>query len=390
MEYIKLAQDFVNKTKKLFDIDMNIINDKGIIISSSQIERIGDFHEMAYHMITHNIAYSDNEIITNSLKGVRTGVNLLLKKNNVPYGVIGITGVPKENEKLIYVLKYFFETLDDYARNSIFEYTPQIDELAFSLFFEKPANYSKILNLFDQKHRDPKTVRLPVLINLNTSKHTSKLFFQLKNHFSDATQSLMFIINSCEILLFFQTNYQEEPCSIIGELERELNREAAILTEESFEYRLFYTLPVEDITMYFLSYCQLIWLEELHVYNKEKIVNITDHMTLLIISSQNWHNYNNVLVYYEKKLKEAQSLEEFITIGGALITHNMNYQQAADALFVHKNTIVFRMNKIKNILQLDPYNNTSHMSLFHYLYYYIQLDNNMIPSFQKFYNKFNT
>lgn len=83
MEYIKLAQDFVNKTKKLFDIDMNIINDKGIIISSSQIERIGDFHEMAYHMITHNIAYSDNEIITNSLKGVRTGVNLLLKKGSV-------------------------------------------------------------------------------------------------------------------------------------------------------------------------------------------------------------------------------------------------------------------------------------------------------------------
>lgn len=382
MEYAKLAQNFVNKTKHLFDIDMNIINEKGIIISSSQIERIGDFHEMAYHMIENNIEYSENKIITKSLKGVRTGVNLLLKKNNIPYGVIGITGSPDENEKMIYVLKYFFETLGDYAQNSIFEHIPQLDDLAFSLFIEQPTNYSKIMNLFEQIHRNPNILRLPVLIELHDNEYTNKIFYQLKNQFSDNPQNLLFILNSHEIVFLLATDYKESITGIIGEIQRELDND----TPQG--YKLFYTVPIQDISQYFLSYCQLSWVKKLHLYDTSHIYSVLNDFTLLLMSSQDWDNYNNILYYYKNRLTAYHAIEEFRTIAGALIANNMNYGQAADSLFVHKNTIVFRMNKLKNILALDPYKSTSHMSLFHYIYYYLQIDSGVIQSFQKFYNKY--
>jgi carbohydrate diacid regulator len=66
----------------------------------------------------------------------------------------------------------------------------------------------------------------------------------------------------------------------------------------------------------------------------------------------------------------------------------MNYAQAAKVLFVHKNTIVFRMNKLKSILGIDPYANQDHLALFSYLYYYISLDNHTLLSFQKEYDKY--
>lgn len=385
MEYAKLAQDFVNKTKRLFDIDMNIINEKGIIISSSQVERIGDFHEMAFHMIENNIEYSHNEDLSTPLKGTRIGVNMLLKKNSIPYGVIGITGVPKENEKMIHVLKYFFETLEDYAQNSLFTSVPQTDELAFSLFIEQPANYSKILNLFDQVHRDPAALRLPVLLSISDTDKTNKIFYSLKNQFSDDRQNLVFMLNSYEIVCLIHTAYQESPASIIGEITRALDGQLG----PGCQYHLLYTLPIDDITHYFLSYCQLSWLKKLHVYDQtKKAISITDDFTPLVLSSQHWDNYNNILTYYKKKLAAFHAEKEFTEIAKALILHDMNYAQAANSLFVHKNTIVFRMNKLKTILGIDPYNNTSHMALFHYLYYFIQIDDGVLPSFQKFYNKY--
>lgn len=45
------------------------------------------------------------------------------------------------------------------------------------------------------------------------------------------------------------------------------------------------------------------------------------------------------------------------------------------------------MNKIKAILDLDPYNNKDHLALFCYLYYYICVNNHTLRSFQKEYDK---
>ena len=385
MEYTKIAQKFVNRMKKLFNIDMNIINEKGIIIASSQLERIGDFHEMAYHMIENNIPYTYNEKLDENLKGVRTGVNMLLKKSNLPYKVIGITGVPQENEKMIRVLKYFFELLNDYAQAPQAQYTPKLDDLAYSLFFERPANYAKINNLFDLIHRNPSALRLPILISLDNNEDTSKIYYQIKNRFSDNIQHLIFIINSYEILFYMNLDYRDNPQALIAEL----NRSLEIEKKQGVKYQLFYSLPSEDITTYFLSYCQLMWLKKIHPHQEDVPCSLLDHLDLLVLSSHDSENYTNLLIYFKNLLINQGCVEEFTKIAGALIKYNMSYADAAKALFVHKNTVVFHMTKLKNILQIDPSRNQPHMFLFHYLYYYIQIDNKELISFQDFYNKFN-
>jgi sugar diacid utilization regulator len=130
------------------------------------------------------------------------------------------------------------------------------------------------------------------------------------------------------------------------------------------------------------------WLKSIYAMQDRKILNIIDTLDLLIVSSNGWDNYNNIFSYYHKKLQTYHYTEEFLQLADVLIQHNMNYAQAAKVLFVHKNTIVFRMNKLKSILGIDPYANQDHLALFSYLYYYISLDNHTLLSFQKEYDKY--
>ena len=46
--------------------------------------------------------------------------------------------------------------------------------------------------------------------------------------------------------------------------------------------------------------------------------------------------------------------EELLESVATLLAHNLNVSAAAEALYVHRNTLRFRLEKIKKILHLDP------------------------------------
>ena len=69
------------------------MNEHGIIIASCSEERVGTFHATAFRMITNNISINVTEDLTEDLPGVTSpGVNLLLRENLIPVGVIGVSG----------------------------------------------------------------------------------------------------------------------------------------------------------------------------------------------------------------------------------------------------------------------------------------------------------
>lgn len=384
MNYQKTAQEFVNKIKSNFDIQLNIINAKGIIIASSQVNRIGDFHEIAYQMIQTHTEVTHNDQIDKNLTGVLTGINMLLKKNNKPTGVIGITGLSKDNEKMIQIIKYFFESLINYSVDTIIEPNSQLSELAHALFINKPVNYSQVLNLFTVLGLDANKLRLPILITSKTPEELTKLHYFLKNIYSQDSQNLILQMDSSSLLVFLRITYQDSLDALATEFYNNLHS-----ISRTIDFQLFYSTPINDIRTYPLTYYHLLWLKNLTLLEPCKIKCILDYLDLLIISSQSYENYNHIFQYYKKILEEFDFLKEFIRYAGPLISNNMNNSKAAETLFVHKNTIVFHMNKVKSLLNISPYTNNNHMLLFKNLYYYILLDKNSITSFQKFYDKYN-
>ncbi|MCB7319408.1 PucR family transcriptional regulator [Lacrimispora sp. 210928-DFI.3.58] len=58
--------------------------------------------------------------------------------------------------------------------------------------------------------------------------------------------------------------------------------------------------------------------------------------------------------FFEKELSYLKTSETALETIEALITHNMDIHLAAEALFIHRNTMVFRLNQLKKQLGMNP------------------------------------
>ncbi|MCO6557512.1 MAG: helix-turn-helix domain-containing protein [Gilliamella sp.] len=92
----KIAQQIVERTMKIIDCNINVMDAHGCIIGSGDLERIGELHEGAMLAISQKRTVSIDSTMVKNLQGVKPGVNLPLKLNDRIVGVIGLTGEPSD------------------------------------------------------------------------------------------------------------------------------------------------------------------------------------------------------------------------------------------------------------------------------------------------------
>lgn len=106
-----LAKRIVSEVRRLVNEDIIIVDTRGIIIASTDTDRIGNFHEGAYLVCQQK----EKRIITKDdvgkLRGVKAGINLPIFFQGDVIGVIGITGDPNEVSPYGELLKKMTELL---------------------------------------------------------------------------------------------------------------------------------------------------------------------------------------------------------------------------------------------------------------------------------------
>ncbi|CNK34641.1 putative regulatory protein [Yersinia mollaretii] len=90
----RLAQEIVTRTMKIIDTNINVMDGKGRIIGSGDEERLGELHEGALLSLSHGRIVDIDEAVARQLHGVRPGINLPLRLEGEIVGVIGLTGNP--------------------------------------------------------------------------------------------------------------------------------------------------------------------------------------------------------------------------------------------------------------------------------------------------------
>ncbi len=117
---LQMAELLVQRLASCTDYNINVMNEKGVIIASSDPERVGQFHEAAFKIVS-----GPDELIEvegeNTFLGTRAGINMAIKENGKKIGVIGITGETEKVRPIALVLKLAVETLiegeDEKAKN---------------------------------------------------------------------------------------------------------------------------------------------------------------------------------------------------------------------------------------------------------------------------------
>ena len=105
------AQSIVDKTTKIFDYNINIMNSIGIIVGSGDKNRVNTYHEGAAEVIKTGQPMEITTMEAKSLEGARPGVNLPIYLNNEVVGVVGITGEPEEVKPFGELLRISVETM---------------------------------------------------------------------------------------------------------------------------------------------------------------------------------------------------------------------------------------------------------------------------------------
>ncbi len=90
-----MAQEIVDRTMRIIDTNINVMDARGRIIGSGDQERVGELHEGALLVLSQGRVVDIDDAVARHLHGVRQGINLPLRLEGDIVGVIGLTGAPE-------------------------------------------------------------------------------------------------------------------------------------------------------------------------------------------------------------------------------------------------------------------------------------------------------
>jgi carbohydrate diacid regulator len=106
----KIAFQIVTDISEIINQHVNMMDDKGIIIASTDHNRVGSYHAAAHRIITERLQelniFDDDEY-----EGTRRGINLPVMLNGDIAGVVGVTGEYNEVSKYSQIIKRMTEIL---------------------------------------------------------------------------------------------------------------------------------------------------------------------------------------------------------------------------------------------------------------------------------------
>lgn len=106
----KIAINIVDEVNQVVKNKINIMNEEGIIIASSDKSRINTFHKGAYDIIKNQLP----QVRVNydgEFEGALEGLNFPIKIHNYVVGVIGVTGVYDEIKESASIIKRMTELI---------------------------------------------------------------------------------------------------------------------------------------------------------------------------------------------------------------------------------------------------------------------------------------
>ena len=140
----ELAEKIVKEVQRLIGEDIIVVNTEGYIIASTDLGRVGSFHEGALIALQQR----RKMIITNEdqlkLSGVKAGINLPIFFQHDVIGVIGITGEPNKVTPFGEVIRKMTELLisENYYAEQFEWHTRAVESFIMDWVQAKEWNYS--------------------------------------------------------------------------------------------------------------------------------------------------------------------------------------------------------------------------------------------------------
>lgn len=363
---------------KQLGYNINIMNDKGIIIASGDPNRIGDFHEIAYKIIKNKLDIQMAKHADDDYIGVKPGVNMPIIYEDEIIGVIGISGEPDEIMNFAHIVRMSVETMIEYEfyKDQITKRQNNKNVFLNSLLYQEPVNPDKIETLAKDLDYDGNIVRVPVLIKLSSNKDSEYIIKIIKNSPSHTRQDISFALTDGNIVIFKCIkqndikNYKSKILQYINDINNLIVKE--LITSQCY----YFIGSIQNKLKYYRhAFLHTLWLEKHMKKMNRSVYFFMDYIFQYMQDIIAFDTYESIFSVFQNAFddKDKQNLIETLE---ALYESNMNLNKTAELLYLHRNTILFRLNKIKDQLGINPVKNIyDRQFLYQLLYFYKKTQN---------------
>ncbi|GGC85222.1 transcriptional regulator [Thalassobacillus devorans] len=338
----EIANDIVKETSLRIDRNVNIMNNKGEIIASRDKSRVGKIHEGALEVLkkgeTLIIPSDQNE----NWKGAQSGINLPIVFQERVLGVIGITGAPEEMGELAGLVKMTTELMirQEFIASQM-EWKQRTKEMIIEELLKTAPSYDQIsrgLNILHLKLQPPFIILIVQIKERSIPNQT--LINKLEDIVGQGNGIIGFI--NINRLFIGITGLNEEKAH------QQIDKVYHFLKELHIKFRISYSLPFNQMEGFNQSYldCDL----SLNISGETNdLVSFGNLEAKAFIYQINRSKAERFFHRIKENLSESEmeTLEVFFST-------NLNIQKASEELFIHRNTLIYRLQRIVEKTGYDP------------------------------------
>lgn len=365
------AEKFIEKARDMTEYNINIMDEKGIIIASKDEKRIGKFHEIAYWIVQ-----GDEDIIEvleeeNEYMGVRNGVMLPIVQKGKRIGAIGVTGDPEQVRQIGKVMQFAIETMYEFELQHEQNVKKQgiKERLLNNLLYKEEPDIEKVREDADTLGWKEDCVRIPIYLELDHMADIPTVLRKLKTNAFYHGQDIISVIREEDIIIFKSFQQMDRDVSHYKEVIAEyLSSCIAYLEVMGVEYKISIGTFQQYFERYSTAFQHCLWLKK---YSKEPIAYFYDYVGEYMKELITLVEYRDIYDVYAHLIDQKAS-KDFLEVIYSLQKNSYNFNTSSKQLFIHKNTLVFRFNKIKELLGVNPMQRAEDRDFLEYLYYYMK------------------
>jgi carbohydrate diacid regulator len=341
-----LAKKIVSEVRRLLDEDIIIVDTNGIIIASTDLKRLGNFHEGAFLVCQEKKKRIITKEDESRLKGVKAGINLPIFFHGDVIGVIGITGDPKKVSQYGELLKKMTELLiqESYYTEQLELESRALEAFVFdwvqrrewsTVFYERAQLFGIDLHL-------PRRVIVGAFFSKNASLQID-IWKYVKKAWNE--QGDVIVRWGNDRFLILQTAHiheKERIATKIKHLQHALNEKYGI----PFSFGVGKIVSAKNVH---LSYKQA--ERALHVAKQTNAIVFDEDLRLEMCLEE--ISLPTREEFIKRTIEPLFNEQELLDTLRTFFEHHLSLKQTAQALHIHINTLHYRLKKIQELTNLN-------------------------------------
>lgn len=340
----EIARNIVKETSLRLNRNINIMNEKGVIIASGDSSRIDQIHEGAIQVIKtcQPLAITSENI--GQWKGAQKGINLPIVFQERTVGVIGITGDPEQVSEFGGLVRMTTELM---INQSFIASQQEWKQMSKEMIIEEllKANPSlkhirRRLELLGLELNPPFSVAVIQIAERSIPNHT---LIQRLEDIIGAGNGLTGFVNVNRMFIAFSGQSEDVVVS-------KLTRILQALAQTNLKFRIAYSTPVQQIERISQAYLDCDLTLELSDREQE-LVSFAEIEPKALL-----YQINPLLAERFVQRVLGETLMSYADTLQAFFSCNQNIKETAEQLFIHRNTLIYRLKRIKEESSYDPQN----------------------------------